>query len=88
MLLLSNWMLSSKTTSTGLANAHKVAAHQILRLPTFLRGCLSIKEFILLLLQLGSTVVEDETPCQTASAPIEWDVLILELAAGVLHTAS
>lgn len=55
MLFLCNRMLSSKTTSTGPANAHTVAAHQVLRLPTSLRDCLSIKEFILLLVQVGST---------------------------------
>lgn len=52
MFFLCNRMLSSKTTSTGQTNAHEVAAHHVF---TFLRHCLSIKEFILLLLQTGST---------------------------------
>lgn len=58
MPLLCNWRLSSQTTSTGQANAHKVAAQQVF---TFLRDCLSIKELILLL-QVGSTEQKMKPP--------------------------
>lgn len=75
MPLLCSWMLSSRTTSTGQANAHKVAAHQVC---TFLRDCLSIKELILLL-QVGSTAQRME-PRPRRLLLRERDVLMVEPA--------
>lgn len=73
MPLLCSWMLSSRTTSTGQANAHKVAAHQVC---TFLRDCLSIKELILLL-QVGSTAQRMKPPPRQLLLR-ERDVLMVE----------